>query len=177
MTFALFKTPLGHITAKLFVEQAPKTCSNFCAYHAAGDYEQTSFYRIVVPAHPQTEAACKISVAQGGPKFDPSGHDPKRMKFALKHEPTSLTGLRHVHGALSMGRFKEAQSYGGFFLCFGDQPEMDAGGARFADKLGASVFGQITDGWDVFNEVMRRAEATEFLENEIPLSIDIREPI
>lgn len=164
---------MGEIKVELFTQQAPKTCANFLAYQAAGYYRQSSFFRIVLPKHPQAASVCKITVAQGGPKFDLKGHDPARMKFMLDHEPTSETGLSHRHGTLSMGRFAAGQTYGGFFLCYGDQPELDAGGRRFPDGAGAAAFGQITEGWDVFEKLMGCGEVSEFLENEVPLSVDL----
>lgn len=173
MHFVLFKTPMGDIKIELFTSHAPKTCANFLAYLEAGYYRQSSFFRIVLPHHPQSASACKIAVAQGGPKFDLTGHDPARMKFHLDHEPTSETGLRHTHGTLSMGRFAKGQTYGGFFLCYGDQPELNAGGKRFPDHAGAAAFGQIAHGWDVFEELMQCGEESEFLENEIPLSVEL----
>ncbi len=39
--------------------------------------------------------------------------------FAIKHEPTSVTGLRHVDGTLSMARNDPGTAMGDFFITIG----------------------------------------------------------
>lgn len=148
---------------------APQTVGNFLKYLSAGAYENTAFFRIVTKDHPQSGSNAKIEVIQGGPEFDKSGHDPQRQMFPLPHEPTGQTGLKHVHGAIAMGRFQPGQSYGGFYICVGDQPELDEGGARFPDGQGGAVFGQVVDGFDVIDAIFSHAGQSEFTDTPVAI--------
>ncbi|MFT5707540.1 MAG: peptidyl-prolyl cis-trans isomerase A (cyclophilin A) [Oceanospirillaceae bacterium] len=170
MVNALFfelETSLGNIEIELFKDSAPKTCENFIAYLKAGYYENTSFFRIVNKSHAQQGAEVKIEVVQGGPKFSSQGHDPKRMLQPLIHESTDITGLKHLSGSIAMGRFAANESYGGFFFCIGDQPELNAGGKRFSDGKGTAVFAQLTKGKAILQQIFSCAEHNEMLEKEI----------
>lgn len=162
-------TPLGSLEIELFIQQAPKTCENFLAYLDAGCYNHSSFFRIVTNNHPQKSNSPKIEVIQGGPKYGDNGHDPARMLFPLPHESTQLTGLKHLDGSLAMGRFSPGESYGGFFLCIGDQPELDSGGKRFADAQGTAVFAQLRKGREVLTRMFACAGTDEHIENEISI--------
>ena len=162
-------TSLGNLEIELFVQQAPKTCENFLAYLQTGCYNSTSFFRIVTKKHPQLHSNAKIEVIQGGPKYGDNGHDPARMLFPLPHESTQQTGLKHVDGSLAMGRFSPGESYGGFFFCIGDQPELDYGGKRFGDGQGTAVFAQLRKGRSVLTRIFNCAEANEHIEKEISI--------
>ena len=162
-------TSLGKLEIELFVQQAPKTCENFLAYLEAGCYKATSFFRIVTKNHPQQHSNAKIEVIQGGPKYGDKGHDRARMLFPLTHESTQQTGLKHLDGSLAMGRFAIGESYGGFFFCVGDQPELDYGGKRFSDGQGTAVFAQLRKGRGVLTQIFNCAEMHEHIENEISI--------
>lgn len=162
-------TDLGIIEIELFTQQAPHTCDNFLAYLNAGLYNNTSFFRIVTHNHPQGASSAKIEVVQGGPKFASFGHDPQRMLQPLPHESTASTGLKHLDGYLAMGRFGLTESYGGFFFCIGDQPELNYGGSRFPDGQGTAVFGRINQGRQVLERIFNCAEQTEILEHEVAI--------
>jgi len=163
------RTDCGDMVIALYPQAAPATVENFLNYLDAGAFVGTSFFRIVNETHPQTGAAAKINVIQGGPLFDRSGHDPALQLFPLPHEPTSQTGLRHRHGALAMGRFAQGQSYGGFYISVGDQPELDAGGKRFPDGQGGAVFGQVVDGLEVIDALMAHAGENEFTDTPVAI--------
>jgi peptidyl-prolyl cis-trans isomerase A (cyclophilin A) len=159
----------GDIVVELDEGKAPKTCANFIAYMEAGAYDNTSFFRIVKLQHGLDDSERQIAVVQGGPKFNVKGHDPNLSLFQLDHEPTTETGIRHIDGTISMGRFAPGETYGGFFFCVGKQPALDHGGARFPDKLGAAAFGKVTKGLDILYQIYNKAGKSEFLENEIPI--------
>jgi len=163
----LLRCQFGDIVVELYDDKAVKTCANFIAYMQAGAYDNTSFFRIVTPQYEPRGSVRTIAVIQGGPKFNVNGHDPRLSLFPLDHEPTSETGIYHEDGTISMGRFAPGQTYGGFFFCIGRQAALDSGGERFPDKLGAAAFGKVTKGLDVLYQIYSKAEASEFLENEI----------
>jgi peptidyl-prolyl cis-trans isomerase A (cyclophilin A) len=68
-------------------------------------------------------------------------------------ERTSVTGLKHVDGAISMARSGPDTATGSFSVVIGDQPEMDFGGKRNADGQGFAVFGRIVGGMDVVKAI------------------------
>lgn len=162
-------TAAGDIQITLFASAAPQTVGVFLKYLRAGLYNDTAFFRIVSHTHPQTGAAAKIEVIQGGPEFDRSGHNPALQRFQMPHEPTGATGLSHRHGTLGMGRFAPGESYGGFYICVGDQPELDEGGARFPDGWGGAAFGQVTGGLDVIDAIFAHAGRTEFTDRPVTI--------
>ena len=68
-------------------------------------------------------------------------------------EQTHTTGLVHRDGTLSMARFAPDSAQADFFVCIGDQPELDAGGARNPDGWGFAAFGQVICGMDVVRRI------------------------
>ena len=63
-------------------------------------------------------------------------------------ERTRDTGLRHVDGAISVARDGPDTARDQFFLCIGEQPELDFGGKHNPDGLGFAVFGRVVKGVD-----------------------------
>ncbi len=83
----------------------------------------------------------KIDVVQGGLTDD------SKYLAPIAHEPTSRTGLRHRNGTISIARDGVGTgTAGAFFICIGDQPDLDFGGKRNPDGQGFAAFGQVTNG-------------------------------
>ena len=72
---------------------------------------------------------------------------------AIPLERTSVTGLSHVDGALSMARDGPDTARDEFFICIGPQPSLDFGGARNPDGQGFAVFGRVTSGMDIVRRI------------------------
>ncbi len=68
-------------------------------------------------------------------------------------ERTSVTGLTHADGALSMARDGPDTATSDFFLCVGPQPELDFGGRRNPDGQGFAAFGRVVAGMDVVRKI------------------------
>ena len=68
-------------------------------------------------------------------------------------ERTSVTGLRHVDGAISMARGQPDSATSSFFFCINDQPSLDFGGNRNPDLQGFAAFGQVVSGMDVVRAI------------------------
>jgi peptidyl-prolyl cis-trans isomerase A (cyclophilin A) len=80
--------------------------------------------------------------------------DRRSEQFApIALERTSVTGLRHVDGALSMARNGPDTARASFSIVIGDQPEMDFGGRRNPDGQGFAVFGRVIRGMDVVTAI------------------------
>jgi peptidyl-prolyl cis-trans isomerase A (cyclophilin A) len=143
-------TELGVIEVALSGDRAPKTVENFLRYVEGGFYDGGVFHRTVTMSN-QPQSPVKIEVIQGGPNPE------KKPGFGpIALERTSLTGLKHVNGAISMARSGPDTATGDFFFCIGDQPELDFGGKRNPDGQGFAVFGLVLKGLDVIRKIQGR---------------------
>lgn len=142
------ETSLGRIEAELDSARAPGTVTNFLRYVDAHAYEGGRFHRTVTVAN-QPNNAVKIEVIQAGPAPEKasSGFPP------IPLERTSVTGLHHEDGTLSMARGGPDTATGDFFICIGAQPELDFGGKRNADGQGFAAFGRVTGGMDIVRKI------------------------
>jgi peptidyl-prolyl cis-trans isomerase A (cyclophilin A) len=132
-------TALGPIEVRLELTRAPLSSGDFLKYVDSGLYTGGAFYRTVRPDIDPNPV--KIEVVQGG-LMDESKYLPP-----IAHEPTHRTGLRHRNGTLSIARDAVGTgTAGAFFICIGDQPELDFGGKRNPDGQGFAAFGQVTHG-------------------------------
>jgi peptidyl-prolyl cis-trans isomerase A (cyclophilin A) len=156
------RTAFGNIQIKLFPEQAPLSVANFMKYVDHGLFNGSSFFRIL-DNNNQPDSDYKIDVIQGGLKNDDS-----RLFDPVEHEATAKTGLLHKDGTISLARWGGAGSaQGSFFICVGDQPELDYGGRRNPDGQGFAAFGQVFAGMDVVRQIWSKAEREDFLRSEI----------
>ncbi len=142
------ETTLGTIELELYLDKAPVTVRNFLRYVNAGKYDNTSFYRVVRMDN-QAQNNIKIEVIQGGRGMeDIGGNFPP-----IVHETTQKTGLKHKDGTISMARLAPGSASSEFFICIGDQPELDFGGQRNPDGFGFAAFGQVTKGMDIVRQI------------------------
>ena len=72
-----------------------------------------------------------------------------------------------MDGTVSMARFEPGSASGSFFFCVDDQPELDYGGARYADGLGFAAFGRIVEGRETLTAIFNMAEEQEYLSDEV----------
>ena len=68
-------------------------------------------------------------------------------------ERTSVTGIRHTTGAISMARSGADSATSSFFICVRDLPSLDFGGKRNPDGQGFAAFGKVTQGMDVVKRI------------------------
>lgn len=157
------ETAKGTITAEIYVEAAPITAKNFLDYLDDGVFNGETFYRSVRMDN-QPNDSVRIEVIQAG--SDNSMRD--RLRPAIPLERTTVTGLAHVDGALSMARGGPDSARSSFFICINDQPSLDFGGNRNLDGQGFAVFGQVTAGMDVVREIqMGAVEAQQLVERVV----------
>jgi peptidyl-prolyl cis-trans isomerase A (cyclophilin A) len=140
----VFQTELGEITVEVDVARAPVTAANFLKYVDGKFFDGGVVNRSVRPDN-TTRRDVAIQVIQF--QSDPAR---SREEFPpIPLERTSVTGLKHVDGALSMARDGPDSATSSFFITIGDQPSLDFGGARNADGQGFAVFGRVARGRDV----------------------------
>jgi peptidyl-prolyl cis-trans isomerase A (cyclophilin A) len=148
--FVRFETGAGSFLARLEAAAAPVTVHNFVRYVTAGHYDGGLFHRTVTLLN-QPNDAIRIEVVQAG-----AAPDKQRQDFpAIPLERTSVTGLRHVDGAISMARAAPDTATSDFFICLGPQPELDFGGRRNPDGQGFAAFGQVVDGMETVRRIHR----------------------
>lgn len=154
----IITTEAGEIEVELYPKQAPKTVENFLRYVDAKFYDGGRFHRTVTRSN-QPDNKVKIEVVQAGTA-------PERAKEdfpAIKLERTSDTKLSHVDGAISMARDEPDTATSDFFICIGDQKELDFGGKRNPDGQGFAAFGKVTKGMEVVKRVQASAEKEQTL--------------
>lgn len=142
----MISTNLGNMTAEIYLKKAPITGKNFLTYVDHHLYDGTTFFRTVTMNN-QPKSPVKIEVIQGG--FITG----KRTFAPIAHETTAKTGIKHINGAISMARAKPGTAASSFFICVGDQPELDFGGKRNPDGQGFAAFGKIIKGLDVVRKI------------------------
>lgn len=139
----LIKTNRGSILVELDAEKAPLTSTNFLRYVDAHAYDGGSFFRAS-----RDPGAPKEGTIVGAPS-------PKIHPFPpIRHESTTMTGLRHVRGTLSLGRFDPGTATNNFFICASPEPYLDAHPGAPGDNLGYAAFGQVLDGMAVVDKIL-----------------------
>jgi peptidyl-prolyl cis-trans isomerase A (cyclophilin A) len=139
-------TGQGKIVLELYPDKAPITTANFLHYVKTKKLDGTSFYRAM-----RTAWAPGQGLIQGGLQ-----NDPKKIRPPIAHEPTTLTGIKHLDGTISMSRGKPGSASGDFFICVGDSPYLDANpdGPAGADTLGYAAFGRVVEGMEVVRAIL-----------------------
>lgn len=167
LTLVNVETPDGLLVLGIDEKRAPLTAANFLAYVDGGHLEAATIYRIVTLANQAPGTAHPIEVIQFGAPAP--GDDRLPPLPPVPHEPTSSSGLRHRHGTLSLARQAPGTGGHGFFICIGDQPELDEGGRRNPDGAGFAAFGEVVHGAETLLKLHRRAEAIEYMQAPIRL--------
>lgn len=158
------RTELGPFELVLYPEKAPVTVANFLRYVDAGLMKNTHFYRTVtINPDNQEQSPVKIEVIQGGwRRFEAPRPYPD-----IRLETTQETGLKHLDGTISMARDKPNSANSEFFICVGDQAELDFGGKRNPDGRGFAAFGRVTRGLDVVRAIHQSANSAQDLKPPI----------
>jgi peptidyl-prolyl cis-trans isomerase B (cyclophilin B) len=132
----IITTNKGNITVELDAEKAPKTVANFLDYVSKGHYNNTIFHRVIPDF-----------MIQGG-GFEPG----------MKQKPTPATveneaknGLKNDKYTLAMARTSDPHSASAqFFINTKNNAFLDYPGQ---DGWGYAVFGKVTDGTDVVDQI------------------------
>ena len=155
-TRVLVQTELGDILIEVDPAKAPGTTANFLKYVDAGHYNGGVFHRTVkMDNQPQSDV--KIEVIQAGvnPDLAKSGFPP------IPLERTSVTGILHKDGVVSMARGEPDSATSGWFICINDQPSLDFGGKRNPDGQGFGAFGRVVSGMDVVRKIQMAPSSTD----------------
>lgn len=133
-------TAAGPIVAELDRGRAPVSTANFLRYVDARRFDGIKFFRSM-------KLPWNAGVIQTGQR------DPKRVYPPIAHEPTTVTGLSHVEGVLSMARREPGTAQGDWSITIGDMTGLDAKPGGTGDAAGYAVFGRVVEGMDVAKRI------------------------
>jgi peptidyl-prolyl cis-trans isomerase A (cyclophilin A) len=162
------ETPFGNIDLAIDTKRAPQTAANFLKYVDAGLYTGGRFHRATRPDNykPQPPDRPPMEIIQGGINPDRKGDGFPPIPL----ERTSVTGLKHVAGVVSMARGAADTATSDFFILLDDQPSLDYGGRRFPDAQGAAAFGRVTAGLDVVRKIQQQPVTEQALTPPVPIT-------
>lgn len=145
-TDIVLTTEMGAIVIALETERAPITAANFLRYVDEKRLDGTAFYR----AMRLDWGEQPNGLIQAGTQYDP-----ERILPPIAHEATTLTGVKHTVGAISMARNEPGSATGDFSIMVSDQTGLDADPASEDENFrhGYAAFGHVTQGMDVVQAI------------------------
>jgi len=148
----VLSTNHGDITIELDAEKAPKTVDNFLSYVKSGHYDGTIFHRVI-----------DGFMIQGG-GFEPG------MKQQESGEPIdneAANGLANEKYTVAMARTNDPHSATAqFFINVKDNSFLDYAGP---DQWGYCVFGRVTAGTEVVDEIRKVKTSTKGFHGDVPV--------
>ncbi len=159
------ETELGTIQIELYQKKAPITVANFLRYVESNKLNEGEFYRVVKMDN-QPNNDVKIEVIQGG-----LGWSDDIIRYdSIPIETTEMTGIKHLNGTISMARSTPGSASSEFFICIGEQPELDFKGLRNPDGFGFAAFGQVISGMDVVLQIQKSPSQNQLLTPTIKIN-------
>jgi peptidyl-prolyl cis-trans isomerase B (cyclophilin B) len=148
----VLSTNHGDITIELDAEKAPKTVDNFLAYVKSGHYDGTIFHRVI-----------DGFMIQGG-GFEP-GMKQKESGEPIDNE--AANGLANEKYTVAMARTNDPHSATAqFFINVKDNSFLDYAGP---DQWGYCVFGRVTGGTEVVDEIRKVRTGTKGFHGDVPV--------
>jgi len=160
-------TNIGTIEAEIYLDKAPVTAGNFLRYVDSGRYNTNACFYRTVRYDNQPGKNIKIEVIQGG--FYEDSLVEMYQFTPIRHETTKETGLLHKDGVLSMARNTPGTASSEFFICVGNQPELDFNGKRNPDGQGFAAFGKVIEGMDVVKQIQQQRDSLQYLLNPVKI--------
>ncbi len=153
MPVVQLETSMGQIVIELNQEKAPRTVENFLEYVNSGHYNGTVFHRVI-----------DGFMIQGG-----------GMDATMNEKPTSApieneadNGLTNDVGTIAMARTQDPHSATSqFFINVNDNGFLNHT-AKNPMGWGYAVFGKVTDGMDVVNEIKGVATGNYGMHQDVP---------
>ena len=155
-------TSEGTIVVVLEAKRAPITTANFLHYVDTKRFDGTTFYRAA-----RSKSVPGNGLVQGG-----IDHNIPKTFLPIKHEPTTLTGLRHTDGTLSMARNEVGSAMGDWFITLGPAPDLDARGTY----AGYAAFGHVVSGMAVAKKILAKPTYPGGYD-ELTIGQSLRQPV
>ncbi|MDZ5601968.1 peptidylprolyl isomerase [Pseudomonas sp. RP23018S] len=145
----LLDTSFGPVEIELNAEKAPISTKNFLGYVDSGFYNNTIFHR-VIPGF----------MVQGGGFTEQMQQ--KDTKDPIRNEASN--GLKNARGTLSMARTSNPNSATSqFFINVADNEFLNPG-----RDAGYAVFGKVTKGMEVVDQIVRSPTTTKKGMGDVP---------
>ena len=153
-------TNFGDITLELNAEKAPLTVANFLQYVESGFYDGMVFHRVI-----------DGFMIQGG-GFD-TNMKQKATQAEIKNEADN--GLTNDQYTVAMARTSVPDSASSqFFINVGDNGFLNHT-AKTASGWGYAVFGKVTDGFDVIDQIKSVKTGNKAGHQDVPVEAVIIE--
>ncbi|MEO0314534.1 MAG: peptidyl-prolyl cis-trans isomerase [Pseudomonadota bacterium] len=147
----LLTTNHGQITLELNAEKAPKTVENFLSYVKSGHYDGTIFHRVI-----------DGFMIQGG-GFSP---DMRQKPTEDPVENEANNGLTNDRYTIAMARTSDPHSASAqFFINVNDNDFLNYPGS---DGWGYCVFGKVTSGTEVVDEIGKVDTGRRSMFSDVP---------
>ena len=151
----LFETTMGNITIELDMENAPNTGANFLAYVDDGYFVDTTFHRVIP----------NFMIQGGGITADMRDKPSKRAPI----ENEAKNGLKNDRGTLAMARTGDPHSATSqFFINHADNGFLNHT-AESMQGWGYAVFGKVSDGMDIVDEIAKVPTGDKGGHQNVPL--------
>ncbi len=155
-------TNKGQITIALDAEKAPISTENFLTYVRDDFYVQTIFHRVIP----------NFMIQGGG--FTPEMAQ-KKTNDEIKNEADN--GLKNLRGTLAMARTQVVDSASSqFFINLSDNDFLNHQGKN-PNGYGYAVFGQVTEGMDIVDEIAKVATGNKDSHQDVPVEAVIIESV
>ncbi len=138
----VIETTLGDITVELMRPKAPVSVANFLTYVQDGFYEGTVFHRVI-----------QGFMVQGGGLLEDLSPKTEGLRGGILNEATN--NLKNRRGTVAMARTGSPNSARAqFFINVDNNRTLDHKNTSDAG-FGYAVFGRVTDGMDVVEQIER----------------------
>jgi len=136
---AVIRTSKGDIHLELFADQAPATVENFISYAKNGFYEGTIFHRVI--GHFMIQGGGFTANMEKKPTGEPIANE-------------ASNGLSNKRGTIAMARTNDPHSATSqFFINVQDNMNLDYTGHGGPAGWGYAVFGRVTSGLEVVDDI------------------------
>ncbi len=153
-TAILIETNFGNITLELDAEKAPITVENFVTYVKDGFLDQTIFHRVIP----------NFMIQGGGFTED---MQQKATRDSIKNEADN--GLANKRGSIAMARTPDPDSASSqFFINLKDNDFLNYS-APTSQGWGYCVFGEVTEGMDVVDNIAQVATTNRMGHGDVPV--------
>jgi len=146
------KTEKGTVKIELFKDIAPITAGNFLDLVDKHFYDGLNFHRLI--SNFMIQGGCPKGNGTGN-YTDPETGKPRYLKFEYPDESLDTATrdkLRNKRGRLAMARTSDPNTASSqFFIDLVDNAFLDTNGT----KAGYAVFGEVIDGMDVVDKIMK----------------------
>jgi cyclophilin family peptidyl-prolyl cis-trans isomerase len=160
---AIIHTSLGDVQLELYPDKAPASVENFINYASSGFYDGTIFHRVI--SH---------FMIQGG-GFTPDMQK-KTTGDPIRNEAGN--GLSNKRGTIAMARTNNPHSATAqFFINVQDNMNLDYSGESSSSAWGYAVFGRVTEGMDVVDEIRFVKTSSQRPFSDVPVEPVIIESI